>query len=314
MKKLISFILALFICLSVGITVFGAEKAEKETTQDASYPRLMVTSYKIDGGSVRPSKKSTIKITFKNFSKTKAVSNIKLSLIDESGELHSAGTGTEYVDKIYAGSTYTWTTTLTASQTAQIGEHKLNVSAEYEDKYFTSYSSVDTLLVNVKQSVSLDYNGIILPKKMIQGDTSTIEINLMNTGKTDIRNAKVIFDVDGLESGGTLFIGEIPVGESKAGSANLRVSSDKLGEISGAVSLSYDDAFGKNYKKTIDVNSVIEKKPVVKNAEEEKDDEKKNPQWWIFVIVGVLAGGGIGFAIPTAIYSKKQRLEDEKRL
>lgn len=314
MKKIISFILAMVFCLSLGITAFGAEKAEKETTQDASYPRLMVTSYKLDGGSVKPSKKSTIKITFKNFSKTKAVSNIKLSLSEESGELRPAGTGTEYVEKIYAGGTYTWTTTLTASKTAQIGEHKLNVSAEYEDKYFGAYSSSDTLLVNVKQSVGLDYNGIMLPKKMFQGDTSTIEINLMNTGKTDIRNAKVIFDVEGLESGGALFIGEIPVGESKAGSANLRVSSDKLGEISGKVILSYEDAFSKTYEKEIEVNSVVEKKVVTKETDKEKEEEKKNPQWWVFLLVGLAVGGGTGFAIPMAIHSKKQRLEDEKRL
>lgn len=320
MKKFLSTILILLICLSISITAYadagdGAPPAEPETTVDGSQPRLMVSSYKLDSEYITPDSYSTIEITFKNHSATKAISNIKLSLTEESGEIKPSGTGTEYVSRIYAGSTYTWKIKLKASKIAAIGEHRINVTAEYEDKYYNAYSASDTLLVNVSQSVGLDYSGVILPRKVTQENTVTMDVNLMNTGKCMVRNSKLTFDIDGLETGSVLFIGEIAAGESKTGSANFRVSTDKLGEVKGKASLAYEDEFGNSYSKEIDISTVIEEKP---KSEEKKDEEEtfntKFPKWWAFLIAGIASGGLVGFAVPTIIHAKKQRKEDELRL
>lgn len=309
MKKILVILLTLCLSLTFTATAFAGEK---ETTQDASQPRVMVTDYEVKDGSVTPSKKTTLKVTIKNFSKKKAVSNIKLSILDESGEIKTDKMGTQFVDKIYAGGTYVWEIPLIASKTAQIGEHKLTVNMEYEDKYFTAYSSSDIISVTVKQSVGLDYSGAQLPSKVFQEGTETVNITLMNTGKMDLHNCKIDFDIEGLSCGGTVFVGEIPVGESKVGNANLRVSNTLLGDIKGTVTISYEDTFGKKYKKTTDISTKIAKKTVPKV--EETEEKSKYPLWWLFLIVGVAVGGGIGFAIPTAINSKKQRKEDELRL
>nr|MDE5973758.1 hypothetical protein [Eubacterium sp.] len=320
MKKFLSIILMVLICLSFSITAYADEgddtaSAEPETTVDASQPRLMVSSYKLDSEYITPDGDSTIEIVFKNYSDTKAISNIKLSLTEESGEIKPSGTGTEYVNRIYAGSSYTWKTKLKASKIAAIGEHRLIVTAEYEDKYYNAYSASDTLLVNVSQSVGLDYSGVVLPRKVTQENTVTMDVNLMNTGKCMVRNSKLNFDIDGLETGSVLFIGEIAAGESKTGSANFRISSDKLGEVKGKATLEYEDEFGNSYSKEIDVSTVIEKKPEAKEEAEEEDTfNTKYPKWWAFLIAGAAAGGIVGFAVPTAIHSKKKRKEDELRL
>jgi len=44
------------------------------------------------------------------------------------------------------------------------------------------------------------------------------------------------------------------------------------------------------------------------------DEEKGNKHWYLFILLGVCVGGGLGFGIPKAISSAKQRKEDEKRL
>ncbi len=142
-----------------------------------------------------------------------------------------------------------------------------------------------------------------------------MDVNLMNTGKCMVRNSKLTFDIDGLETGSVLFIGEIAAGESKTGSANFRVSTDKLGEVKGKASLAYEDEFGNSYSKEIDISTVIEEKP---KSEEKKDEEEtfntKFPKWWAFLIAGIASGGLVGFAVPTIIHAKKQRKEDELRL
>lgn len=288
-------------------------ETEKETETDSSQPRLMVIKYEVENDGVTPNGISKVKVTFKNQSKTKAVNNIKLSLSDESGELKPDGMGTQYVGCIYAGDTYVWEFGLCASHTATVGEHSLTVAMEYEDKNYVSYTASDTLRITVRQTVSLDYSGIQLPLKVTQDETVTVDINLMNTGKTDLANCKIDFEIDGMQSGGTSFVGEIPAGENKTATVNLRVDGDALGEISGKAVISYLDAYGKSHTKTVDVSATVLKKTVTEKTEE-KETEKKNPQWWAFLLGGLAVGGGVGFAVPTAINSAKQRKEDEKRL
>lgn len=316
MKKALIFILTIIICCGFAVYAYAEETdipSEPETTQDVSQPRLMVTSYKIEGGSVSPEKKAELQITMKNHSSTKAVSNIKLSILDETGDIKPDGMGTEYVKIIYAGGTYTWKVPVIVSKKAETGEHHLTVTMEYEDKYYTAYTATDTLSVNVKQTVSMDYDSLQLPSKVNQGDTETISPNIINTGKSTIRNCKIDFNIEGLESGGTLFIGEIPAGESKNGSANLRVGADKLGETKGTATITYEDEFGETYEKTVDLSTNIEEK--VEVAEQEQvEEEKKNNLWWLFVLIGLAAGGALGFGIPAAVRAKKQREEDEMRL
>ncbi|MGN0522693.1 MAG: hypothetical protein ACI4IR_00010 [Eubacterium sp.] len=308
MKKIITIILALVMCFGFTLTAYAEEK---ETTQDISNPRLMVTDFKVDGGSLMPNKKSKVTITFKNYSKTKYIKNIKLSITEDSGDIKPVGTGNKFVDVIYAGGEYTWEVELTASATAQIGEHAITVSSEYEDKYYGSYSNSDVIRINVKQTVGLDYSGVQLPVKVYPDDTTTMDIAILNTGKSNIRNCKIDFDIKGLESGGTTFVGEIEAGEQGSASANLRVGKE-LGEAEGTVTITYEDEFGKTYTEEQKVSTTIVEKPVEPTTEEE--EQSKYPLWWAFLLGGIALGGGVGCAIPIAIYSNKQRKEDEMRL
>lgn len=310
MKKLLVFILTLTLCLSFGITAFAGDD-EKETTQDMSQPRLMVTEYKVEGGSISPSKEKELTITFKNYSQSKALKNIKLSILDESGELESVGMPTKYVPIIYAGGTYVWELSLKASSTAQIGEHKLSVSSEYEDKYYNAYSGSDVISVKVKQTVGIDYSGVQLPAKLFADDTITLEVAVLNTGKSNIRNLKIDTDIKNLTGGGTTFVGEIPAGEQGSASINLRVGNE-LGDIDGKVIFTYEDEFGKKYSKEAKVSSKIVEKPAAPVADEEK--QAKYPFWWAFLLSGAVLGGGVGCAIPIAVNNSKKRKEDELRL
>ena len=290
------------------------EPKEELTTEDNSTPRFMVTGYELSEKSLSPEKSAVLKVTFKNYSTTKALYNIKFSLEDPSGDILTVGMPTKYVKSVYAGSSYTWEIELKAINTATIGQHDLQVTAEYEDKNFASYSSSDTVRIDVKQSVKLSYSGAVLPKKVIQGDTQTVTVDLMNTGKSTIYNCTLDFDIEGMQSGGSVFVGNIEPAQSAQGSANLRIDTDTLGEVTGKITITYEDDYGKEYKKTVDVSTVIEEKveQVATTTEDEK--EKKNPLWWLFVLIGLAVGGALGFGIPWLINDKKQRKEDDLRL
>ena len=79
MKKFLTFIFAMIICMSFAVPAFAQEE---ETTQDASQPRVMLSSYSIADDCISPDKEKEIEIVIKNYSSKKAVSNIKLSLTE----------------------------------------------------------------------------------------------------------------------------------------------------------------------------------------------------------------------------------------
>ena len=301
--------------ISINITKKKEAKkpTKKKTTQNASRPQLIVTSYSLDGKYVSPSKSANLSVILKNESKDKFIKNLKLTISEEKNDIKFKRE-TFFVDEIKPKGTYTLNIKLTAAKTAEIGEHKLVLASTYEDKYFTSFESTDNILINVKQKTALDYDGIILPKKLTQDDTATMEVNLMNTGKSAIRNAKISFDIDGLETGGVLFIGMIKAGESKTGSANFQVSSSKLGDVKGTATLCYEDDFGKSYSESISLSSKIIKKKAVKSDSDMDKKKSKFSLWWLFLIIGLAIGGGVGAIIPISINQSKKRKEDDLRL
>lgn len=301
--------------ISINVTKKKEAKkpTKKKTTQNASRPQLIVTSYSLDGKYVSPSKSANLSVILKNESKDKSIKNLKLTISEEKNDIKFKRE-TFFVDEIKPKGTYTLNIELTAAKTAEIGEHKLVLASTYEDKYFTSFESTDNILINVKQKTALDYDGIILPKKLTQDDTATMEVNLMNTGKSAIRNAKISFDIDGLETGGVLFIGMIKAGESKTGSANFQVSSSKLGDVKGTATLSYEDDFGKSYSESISLSSTIIKKKAVKSDSDMDKKKSKFSLWWLFLLIGLAIGGGVGAIIPISINQSKKRKEDDLRL
>lgn len=288
------------------------EKEEVEVTEDNSQPRLMVVSYEIEDGFISPEETKTLTITLKNMHSKKQVSNIKLSVSEDSDEIRPTGMGTKYVDSIGANKYYTWSVELKAVHTATIGEHKLSFSCEYEDQNGSGYNADDTLRIEVRQPALLEFDGAKLPVKVVQEDTVTVNINLMNTGKAPLYNCKVDFKIDGLDSGGSSFVGEIAPQESATASANLRVDSELTGKVTGTIIITFEDSFGEKFELTKEVETKIEKKVI--KAEKQEEKEKKNPLWWLFLLGGLILGGSLGFGIPFFINSNKQRKKDEERL
>lgn len=317
MKKLLSLSVSILLCVCMLVPCFTAFAAETENAQDekpvnSSVPRLMLTSCSIDGGYVSPSEQKELSLTLKNYSSDKAIYNVKLTFSEDSGEIQSDGTGTAFVRKINAGASYTWKIKVGAVANAAVGVHKVTVSSEYEDEYYSAFSNSDTVNLNVKQSTELSYDGVILPSKLTQDSSSSMSVALMNTGKSVIKNAKVSVNVDGIVTGGVLFIGEVPVGESKSGTINFTVDSDKTGEVKGTAEITYENDFGEEFSQTVELTSNVE--PKKEETEQEQEKQPKFRLWWAFMLGGLVVGGGIGAAVPIAVNSYKKRKEDELRL
>ncbi len=65
MKNFVAFITVFMLCLSFTVPAFAEES---ETTVDGSLPRVMLSSYSIEGDSISLIKKKEIEIVIKNYS------------------------------------------------------------------------------------------------------------------------------------------------------------------------------------------------------------------------------------------------------
>ena len=289
----------------VFVTVPAEPETEPPTTADRSAPRLMATDYQLDTGFLSPGKQGKLTVVLTNTNQKRAVANLKLTLTDDTGDLLQEGMNTRYVGGLGAGKSYILEVVLSARHSAAVGRHSLTLTAE-------SYSSSDTLYVDVRQNANLSFSGAELPARIVEGDTVTVTLTLMNTGKAQLSNCKADFDVKGLPGGGTAFGGDLAPGESKTVSANLRAQPEKPGAVKGTVTVTYEDEYGKTYTKTADVSTVIEKKVEVAAAPVE--EQEKTLPWWLYGSAGLLLGAGAAFGVTYGVFSSKQRKQDELRL
>ena len=286
------------------------ETTSPATTVDASVPRFMVTSFKVDGGMLTPEKRTLLTVELKNMSVTKPIRNIKLSFTDETGGVTADGTGTQFVQSVNPNGVYTWTIAITASKSAPMGEHHLVVSSEYEDPYYAVYKSADTLSVTVSDVPLLAFEGLMLPQTVVAGAADAFTVKIANTGKAVVRNVRVEVNVPGVNTGGVVFVGEIPAGEQREAVVRFNVDG-KAGQTEGDCRLIYDDEFGKSYelKQTLQTRIVPEEPASGDGA---RASAGGSVGWMlVFGAVCLLIGGAIGFLLKTVILNYKARKGDQ---
>jgi hypothetical protein len=309
------FMLYVNICDGIDPHASSPEPEPEPEPEPASQPKLMVVAYQLEQDHLPAGESAALTVTVRNTSGTQQVKNIKLSFTAESGEIWPEGTGAAYCTHIDAGVSYTWKFTVTALPTAQSRPHPATITMEYEDSRGQAYTASDRIILPVRQPVRLEYEESSLPPRVTQGDTVPFSMTLMNMGKSTIFNALLQFEIPGLATGGSLLVGTIPPGESQAGTTNFRVeSAAPLGEVSGTLTLSYEDDYGERYEKEIPLATTIEQKVAAPPpSDKEKDDASRFPAWVAW------AGGAVllvtaTFLVIRWLKQKKAMEEDEMRL
>jgi hypothetical protein len=132
---------------------------------------------------------------------------------------------------------------MAASPNAEQMTTALNVSMTYEDGEGGVFQSSDTISIPVIQETSLTVDDIIAPPELYPGMQSGIDVRFYNTGKTQLRNLRVVAEgnFDTAEST-SYYAGNMASGANDR--YNFSFTPREEGSLDGKIIFTYDDPSG----------------------------------------------------------------------
>ncbi|MBQ8972391.1 MAG: hypothetical protein IJ074_04855 [Clostridia bacterium] len=240
--------------------------------------------------------------------------DVLVCVYDESGEILPAGAQWMKIEALAPGESAQLKTELTALPKASVVPHGLTFQVDYtalEERR----SWTETCYIPVEQQIRLENGGVQMAESVLQGDTLSISLSLMNMGRGLIRNAMVTAEMTGGFNVQSLLAGDIPSGESKPLKFSIPIS--KFAEpnvYSGALTITAEDEWGNSVEEILPIACEIQERPAEQTAETEAGESSKGRLDTIhYALIGV-CGLCIALLILQGLVlkGKLNRLEEER--
>ncbi len=269
---------------------FDLEAIVADGIEDSEAPQAEITAFQAGSDYLNAGEDGEIRLHVRNTSDLRVMKNMAVRLQDTSGDILPLDVDTVRIGHLSAGESKECVIPVTVAQKAATQLHTVEITVQYTYGGGKTGSTSVKYTVDVRQPVHLAYTEATLPVRVTHGDVPSFSITLMNMGKSTISNTLLTFSIPGLSNGGSVLAGTIEPGESKAAATNFRVDNGTLGEVSGTLTISYDDAYGEAHKIELPLKTVIEEKVMqVYGAQEEREKGKQHPIWIPYTICAAMA-------------------------
>lgn len=270
-------------------------------------PKLLVKSYKCvkiaeksaenekvgnEEAGIQAGDRFRLTVTLWNSSASEMLKNASVTIAPpETGFVLLSPSDTVYIGKLGAGKTTEVNFEFQAGIAVLPGQYDFGVSFDYAYGKAVTAAGTGKAKVTIGQKMNVEFDELQIPETVTVADTVMASLQVMNLGKTTIYNVRAVIEADGLNPGGTLFVGNIEPGNAASASAQVRISgrnsSDSpYGKTTGSVTCYYEDAEGNEYSEVQEISTMIVS-PFTERPEEAEDEPG---QWWgiMLSIGGVL--------------------------
>lgn len=298
-------------------TVIIPEMPEAEPPAHA--PKVVVSGCTTDVEQIEPGMDVTFTVSLKNTSSDVAVYNMKVSYENTTGGGDMTpleATNSRYIASLGAGAGTSISFSMHVSRDILNYSQKLTINMEYENEDAMTYSSSESVFVNIYRPLGFVTDKPIVPSEVVSKETANISVNLFNTGKATIYNVYCKIKCRGFLESGTYYVGNI-LPESSA-TANLApiasnrnygglgdASIDKYGNVSGKIIITYEDETGTEYTKELEMSTTIVPPPD-EVEEPELEEITYSSQWWVSIVALLAALDAL--VIFLAYYLRKHRV------
>ncbi len=231
----------------------------------AYIPKIIIEDYKFEDGNPVAGEKNTLNLTLKNTSKDYSIRN--LSVVFNSKEKAEKkyittyeSSNTFYIRRINIDDKKELKIPVFIDPEIPSGVHEVPIKFSYEDVNGKKYEVTHLITVAISVPKKLNVSEISTPEKSVEGEDFNLQIRLFNESKSNIENVKVNLVTDAKANEKNVIIGKIAPGDTEY--VDFKVSSDKVGEVKGKVSVKFDDEWKKSSEQTKEFSVEITKKVV----------------------------------------------------
>lgn len=296
--------------------------SEKEKEIVIHQPKLMLESNNLAAEKIQAGSEREFVTCFRNKSHADAIYNLSVSLkpADESISLNTASF---YFDVISPQDAISISTIAYVSPTAEPKKTAVEFTFSYENKEGMAYNSSETAWLETFQPVQASMEGFHLAEKVFSMETASAQIQVQNTGRAPIYNARVTLSAPGLFPTENIFAGTLDAGTSYAGTMKIYVGNKNMdsirqsdadttegayGSTAGTLTLTYEDAFGQAYTQTKEFSTYIQEPEIIELTVEK---ETETNSWWPAVLtVTVLFFSAALAILAWRLRRSRRQLED----
>lgn len=282
----------IYVNITDGIDPNAEPATEAVTEEPVTYaPKVLVADCKVSKSQIYAGDEIEVSVTLQNTSKTESIQNMTVTA-DALGEYFTILSASDsiYIGSIAAGGTTDVVLQYQVNPATPQGQYDLTLNMDYADSKGGTYSGSGNAKLNILQPLSVEFDPIQIVSEAKVADTIDASIQAMNLGRSKIYNVRARLEGDGLNPGGTIFIGDMEPGTTASASTTVYVTAltegtALYGMTTGTVTYSYEDEAGNEYEQTEEFSIMIQS-PFSDTKTEEEEEEPGH--WW--VIVGVIAG------------------------
>ena len=279
-------------------------------------PKVIVSKYAVDPDPVVAGGEFTLKFSLQNTSTVFAVSNIKVMFKSDAGLIPANRANTLYYNTLDKGKSMDVSVPMKATESVSAGQHTVSVAIDYEDNKATGFSAGEEIPIMVTQPLRLEFDTPSVPGEMTAGDTAPFALQVINKGRSPAYNVTCVLEAPGLLPQASSFLGNMEPGTAAsarimvfAGTHNMTSedddkSGDQFGKTAGAITVTYEDEFGKQYSAKIDIRTTVNA-PEVPPTPEEPEPQPKAGQWWVSALV---AAGLILAVVAALLVTNRNRM------
>ena len=278
---------------------------------DGSVPRVIVTGFDTDPGTVKAGSNFKLVIHLKNTSKKTAVKNMLFDLqapaagTDEAAEdpafLPVSGSSSIYLDSIPAGGTKDISIELNARADLVQKPYSISMSMKYEDSAAAQYEAQSSLAIPVRQEARFEFSKMqIAPDTVSVGEEVNISCSLYNLGRVKMYNVKARFEgkmIDTQEQ----FIGNLDAGATGTIDAIVTAKKATKGTEECKLVLTYEDDAGnvstseQKFQMTVLEEAAVEDAGMMPEAVPEEGGSPGILAAVVLAVIAAAAGGTVAF-------------------
>lgn len=283
---------------------------------DGSVPRVIVTGFDTDPGTVKAGSNFKLVIHLKNTSKKTAVTNMLFDMqapatgTGEAAEapafLPVSGSSSIYLDKIPADGTKDISIDLNSRADLIQKPYSITMTMKYEDGNAAQFEGESSLAIPVTQEARFEFSEIqIMPDTVAVYEEANITCNVYNLGRVKMYNVKAKFEGDAIE-GDEQFIGNLESGATGTIDGIVTAVAESYDESNCKLVLTYEDDSGKEYsvEQPFTMTVTAEMEPADMEMMTDIPEEAGSPVGLIIAIIAVVV---VAAAIVTVVLLKKRK-------